>query len=173
MASELPSLSDITKACLDPNNQMVKCDSLNGYFMTMYLLFRGDVSHKDVNKACNDFRRSGIVSSENWYPATFKAGMTYHYPSTLPKSPLANIAKDVCMLTNNTAIGGAFTRLHQKFDLLYSKKAYLHWYLREGMEEEEFIEKRELRMGESDGDEESVDHYFLIKRMLVTSNKCK
>lgn len=33
--------------------------------------------------------------------------------------------------------------MDRKFDLLYSKRAFVHWYVGEGMEEGEFSEARE------------------------------
>jgi tubulin alpha len=51
--------------------------------------------------------------------------------------------KAVCMLANTTAVAEAWTRLNQKFDLMYNKRAFIHWYVGEGMEEGEFTEARE------------------------------
>ena len=34
-------------------------------------------------------------------------------------------------------------RLDHKFDLMYAKRAFVHWYVGEGMEEGEFAEARE------------------------------
>ena len=36
------------------------------------------------------------------------------------------------MLSNTTAIGEAWARLDHKFDLMYSKRAFVHWYVGEG-----------------------------------------
>jgi tubulin alpha len=38
---------------------------------------------------------------------------------------------------------GPVTRLDRKFDLLYSRRDLVHWYVREGMKEGEFSESRE------------------------------
>ena len=36
------------------------------------------------------------------------------------------------MLSNTTAIGEAWARLDHKFDLMYAKRAFVHWYVGEG-----------------------------------------
>jgi tubulin alpha len=47
------------------------------------------------------------------------------------------------MISNSTAIAEVFSRIDHKFDLMYAKRAFVHWYVGEGMEEGEFSEARE------------------------------
>ena len=37
------------------------------------------------------------------------------------------------MISNTTAIADAWARLDHKFDLMYAKRAFVHWYVGEGM----------------------------------------
>merc|ERR1711933_371603 len=46
-------------------------------------------------------------------------------------------------ISNTTAIAEVMGRMDHKFDLMYSKRAFVHWYVGEGMEEGEFGEARE------------------------------
>ena len=47
------------------------------------------------------------------------------------------------MISNSTSVAEVFSRIDNKFDLMYSKRAFVHWYVGEGMEEGEFSEARE------------------------------
>lgn len=51
--------------------------------------------------------------------------------------------KLVTMLTNTTAMAEAWSKLNKKFELMFEKRAFVHWYLSEGMEEEDFIDARD------------------------------
>ena len=44
---------------------------------------------------------------------------------------------------NTTAIVQSFERVDHKFDIMYAKRAFVHWFVSEGMESGEFCEARE------------------------------
>ncbi|EDL32234.1 mCG1728, partial [Mus musculus] len=137
------SVSDVTASCFEVSNQLVKCDPRLGKYMACCLLYRGDVVPKDVNEAIAAMKSRTSVQFVDWCPTGFKVGINYQPPAVVPGGDLARVQRAVCMLSNTTAIVEAWARLDHKFDLMYAKKAFLHWYITEGMELGEFVEARE------------------------------
>ncbi|KAM5235392.1 tubulin alpha chain-like 3 [Ctenodactylus gundi] len=137
------SVSDITAACFEFSNQLVKCDPQLGKYIACCLLYRGDVVPKEVNSAIAAMKARDSVRFVDWCPTGFKVGINRQSPMVMPGGDLARVQRAVCMLSNTTAIAKAWARLGHKFDLMYAKKAFLHWYITEGMEQGEFSEARE------------------------------
>ncbi|XP_050096697.1 tubulin alpha-8 chain-like [Anopheles aquasalis] len=143
VSHESSSVAEITNACFTAENTMVRCDPRMGKYMACCMLFRGDVVPKDTNAAVAAIKTKRHINFVDWCPTGFKIGINNQPPWVLPGSELARPKRAVCMLSNSTAISTAWARLSHKYDLMYRKRAFVHWNVGEGMEEGEFAEARE------------------------------
>lgn len=95
--------------------------------MACCLLYRGDVVPKDVNSAIAAIKMQSPIKFVEWCPTGFKVGINYQPPTVVPCGDLSKMPRSVCMLANTSAIAEAWARLDYKFDLMYSKRAFVHW----------------------------------------------
>merc|ERR1712167_211868 len=125
------SVSEITNSVFEPAASMAKCDPRHGKYMACCLMYRGDVVPKDVNASVAAIKTKRTIQFVDWCPTGFKCGINYQSPTVVPGGDLARVMRAVCMVANSTAIAEVFSRIDHKFDLMYAKRAFVHWYVGE------------------------------------------
>lgn len=148
----------LTSQCFLPSSQMINCDTYSGKYMACCILYRGDIVPSKVNSAIQKVKSMHNVKFVDWCPTGFKVGINNSAPHAVPGGDLGSTTRAVCSLSNTTAVRDAWARLDYKFDLMFRKRAFLHWYLSEGMTMDQFTDTREnLACLETDYEEVGFD----------------
>jgi len=137
----------ITDDCFKQQNWFVKFtefDPSEDKYMAISLNYRGDVQASEANEAVQWLKTNNKVCLVEWCPTGFKIGLNEVPAATLPEDDIGAFSRNSVMIANNTGVVRIFDkRISKKFDLMYSQRAFVHWYVGEGMEEGEFAEARE------------------------------
>merc|ERR1712087_344689 len=123
---------DIRRPSYDTLNRLIAKAASS---MTASLRFEGE-----LNVDLNEFQTNLVPFPRLHFMLTAMAPIT----TQKKKDETALFDRNVVMIGNNTAISRVFSeRISKKYDLMYSQRAFVHWYVGEGMEEGEFAEARE------------------------------
>lgn len=68
-------VGELVREVFEPNNQMVKCDIRQGKYMASCLLFRGDVTPKDICTAVQKVKTNRNIQFVDWCPTGFKVSL--------------------------------------------------------------------------------------------------
>jgi tubulin alpha len=147
ISHERNDVQSISESCFAPSNFFTKIadfDVEEDKYMAISVSYRGDVNSKQATQTIQWLKTNKKVTFVEWVPTGFKVGLNAQQPAVLEDDDVAESKRNIVMIANNTAISRVFSeRISKKFDLMYSQRAFVHWFVGEGMEEGEFAEARE------------------------------
>ena len=116
----------------DAKNMMCAADPRHGRYLTAAAMFRGRMSTKECEEQLFNVSNRNSSYFVEWIPNNIKLSVCDIPPKGLPMS--------ATFLGNSTAIQEIFKRVGEQFTAMHRRKAWLHWYTAEGMDEMEFTE---------------------------------
>ncbi|XP_075898078.1 tubulin alpha-1B chain-like isoform X2 [Nelusetta ayraudi] len=130
------SVYDLATSCIDPRRQVLNTNPLSSRYLACLLLYQGNVVDQHVANTFSTLRERYNLQFVNWGPIFSKgiANMPWKVPSINP----AYTERSLCMLSNTTGLRHVWTQLSQRFEAMYRRRAFVNWYLNEGMQEEDF-----------------------------------
>jgi len=126
------TVPELTQQMFDAKNMMCAADPRHGRYLTAAALFRGRMSTKEVDEQMLNVQNKNSSYFVEWIPNNIKASVCDIPPKGLKMA--------VAFLGNSTAIQEMFKRVAEYFTAMFRRKAFLHWYTGEGMDEMEFTE---------------------------------
>ncbi|CAG9943908.1 unnamed protein product [Clonostachys rosea f. rosea IK726] len=126
------SVPELTQQMFDPKNMMAASDFRNGRYLTCCAIFRGKVAMKEVEDQMRNVQSKNSSYFVEWIPNNIQTALCAIPPRGLKMSST--------FIGNSTSIQELFKRVGEQFTVMFRRKAFLHWYTGEGMDEMEFTE---------------------------------
>lgn len=131
------TVPELTKQIFDAENMLCSADPRHGRYMTAFALFRGRVSTKEVDQQMLSVQNKNSSYFAEWIPNNVKSSIC-DFPA---RSGVGSDGRMNAMLIGSTsAVQEILKRLSESFTTMFKKKAHLHHFTQEGMDEMEFTE---------------------------------
>eukprot|EP00768_Dysnectes_brevis_P004092 gnl/Dysnectes_brevis/290_a323_4518.p1 GENE.gnl/Dysnectes_brevis/290_a323_4518~~gnl/Dysnectes_brevis/290_a323_4518.p1 ORF type:complete len:475 (-),score=152.15 gnl/Dysnectes_brevis/290_a323_4518:1445-2806(-) len=126
------TVPELTSQMFDNKNMMAASDFRHGRFLTAAAMFRGRMSTKEVEEQMLNVQNKNSSYFVEWIPNNIKTAVC--------DIPPRGAKMSATFIANTTAIQELFKRVGEQFTSMFRRKAFLHWYTGEGMDEMEFTE---------------------------------
>ncbi|XP_042883512.1 tubulin beta-2 chain [Penaeus japonicus] len=126
------TVPELTQQMFDAKNMMAACDPRHGRYLTVAAIFRGRMSMREVDDQMYNIQNKNSSFFVEWIPNNVKTAVCDIPPRGLKMAST--------FIGNSTAIQELFKRVSEQFTAMFRRKAFLHWYTGEGMDEMEFTE---------------------------------
>ncbi|PSC72040.1 tubulin beta chain [Micractinium conductrix] len=126
------TVPELTQQMWDAKNMMCAADPRHGRYLTASAIFRGRMSSKEVDEQMLNVQNKNSSYFVEWIPNNVK--------SSICDIPPRGLKMSATFVGNTTAVQEMFKRVSEQFTAMFRRKAFLHWYTGEGMDEMEFTE---------------------------------
>ncbi|KAJ5071629.1 tubulin beta chain [Anaeramoeba ignava] len=128
------SVAELAQQMFSPKNMMAAADPSIGKYLTASAMFRGRIPTKEVD--------DNMLNLLNKYQTQFIEWIPNNIKSTICDIPPKGQKMSVTFIGNSTSIQELFKRVGSQFNKMFRRRAFIHWYLNEGMDEMEFTEAK-------------------------------
>jgi len=126
------TVQELTDQMWSSRNFLANVKSEDGKYLTASCGYRGDMATQEVDDEVAKIQQKMSDDFVTWIPNNIK--------SSIITVPPEDTQMSGTFVANTTAIKGVFQRISAQFAKMYKRKAFLHWYKGEGMDEMEFQE---------------------------------
>jgi len=126
------SVQELTSQMWSSRNFLANVKAEDGKYLTASCTYRGNLSTQEVDDEVSKTQAKLADDFVHWIPNNIK--------SSVINVPPEDVAMSGTFVANTTALKGIFQRISIQFAKMYKRKAFLHWYKGEGMDEMEFQE---------------------------------
>jgi tubulin beta len=126
------NVQELTTQMWSSRNFYANVKAEDGKYLTASLVYRGNLSSQEVDDEVRKVQAKLADDFVMWIPNNIKSSIVNVPPDETPMSGT--------FVANTTALKGIFQRIATQFAKMYKRKAFLHWYKGEGMDEMEFQE---------------------------------
>ncbi|EFC38385.1 beta-tubulin [Naegleria gruberi] len=127
------SIAELTSQMFNKKNMMAACDPSMGKYLAASATFRGlNLSTNEIDEQMLGMQRKYSQNFVEWIPNNIK--------SSVCDVPPVGQKVSGTFIGNSTAIQEVFKRIGTQFQQMYKRKAFLHTYIDQGMDEMEFTE---------------------------------
>ncbi|KAH6596265.1 hypothetical protein BASA50_005309 [Batrachochytrium salamandrivorans] len=126
------TVQDLVSQMFDSRNSMTACNPRHGRYLTAAAIFRGKLSTKEVEQQLLNIQTKNSSYFIEWIPNNVKTAIC--------DIPPRNLKMACTFIGNSTCIQELFSRVMEQYTAMFRRKAFLHWYMAEGMDEMDFTE---------------------------------
>jgi len=119
-SSRALTVPELVQVGFDAKNFLSGADPRHGRYLTASLIFRGNISVKEVDEQALNYSNKNSSFFVEWIPNNILCSIV--------DVPPKGIKQSLCILGNSTAIQFVFTQILEQYTAMFRRKAFLQGY---------------------------------------------